>query len=183
MELSQGRLGLLLVLGVLTGGALGLLYDVLGFSHALFHFPCPKHPRVCAVCRQILLFGQDILFVLCASWSPVILLYYTNDGVFRLLAVCGMACGFLLYRLTLGKAVALFVPVAVRGVRRLCRVLWMIGWMPLRLAASVLTALWRCTAGKCFLMLRRARSKRSINQLVEAASVGFDLPSGSPKQK
>lgn len=75
--------------------------------------------RAWRVICGILLFFEDILFFTVCGCSISVLIYYTNDGKFRLMAVVGVFVGFLLYYLTVGRLVlsaARFICFAVRAV-------------------------------------------------------------------
>lgn len=75
--------------------------------------------RASRVICGILLFFEDILFFTVCGCAISILIYYTNDGRFRLMAVVGVFIGFLIYYLTVGRVVlsaARLICFAVRAV-------------------------------------------------------------------
>lgn len=75
--------------------------------------------RAGSVIYGILLFFEDILFFAVCGCAVSVLIYYTNDGRFRLMAVVGVFVGFLLYYLTVGRLVlsaARFICFAIRAV-------------------------------------------------------------------
>ena len=183
IQLSQGQLGILLVASVLLGLCLGALFDLLRLSRAFFDPPHSKHPRAHALGLQILQFFQDLVFVLVSSWSLVILLYYTNDGQLRLLAVCGMACGFLLYGCTLGRIASRVIPSAARILRRAVQWTVTVLLLPLVALGRLVSFLWRHTGGKYLQRQRRKQTERRVEDMVDSASRGFDLfPNDSEKR-
>ena len=62
------------------------------------------------------MFFEDILFFLVAGCVISVLIYYTNDGVFRLMALFGVMCGFFAYYFTVGKIVILLSDVIIRSL-------------------------------------------------------------------
>lgn len=75
--------------------------------------------RIRGIICGILLFFEDILFFTVCGCAISVLIYYTNDGRFRLMAVVGVFVGFLLYYLTVGRlvlSVARFICLAIRAV-------------------------------------------------------------------
>ena len=185
MALSQGRLGLLLVAATLLGLCLGVVFDLLHLVRAFLDGDGshPKHPRAHALLMRILLFWQDLFFILASSWSLVILLYYTNDGQIRLLAVCGMACGFLLYRRTLGRLSARLIPAAAHALRSAVKRMVTVLLLPLWALGRLMALLWRWTGGKYLSRLRRKQTEHRVEALVDSASRGFDLQSHDPKNR
>lgn len=185
MELSQGRLGFLLVAATLLGLCLGVVFDLLHLFRAFLDGDGshPKHPRAHALLLQILLFWQDLFFILASSWSLVILLYYTNDGQIRLLAVCGMACGFLLYRRTLGRLLARRITKAAHILRSSVKRTVTVLLLPICALGRLMALLWRCTGGKHLSRLHRKQTEHRVETLVDSASRGFDLLSHDPKNR
>lgn len=82
--------------------------------------PCSQsRGRARGVLCGILLFFEDILFFTVCGCAISVLIYYTNDGSFRLMAVVGVFAGFLLYYLTVGRlvmSVAHFICFVLRAV-------------------------------------------------------------------
>ena len=125
MEISQSLLGLMYVWAVVAGAVLGASYDVLRLSRAMLGLPGRRlmDGRWRRVGGHVLLFVQDVVFGLLGGLMLVLLLYYTNDGQFRGLAVVGMLSGFFVYYYTLGGLVRLGVDWLTDGVERvLCLV-------------------------------------------------------------
>ena len=76
----------------------------------------PKHGKVFSVITHILVFFEDILFFLVAGCVISVLIYYTNDGIFRLMALFGVMCGFFAYYFTVGKIVIHLSDVILRSL-------------------------------------------------------------------
>lgn len=99
MEISQGLLGLLFSLSVATGVGMGIVWSLLRFLRGV----CGTGGRGWrAIPVRVLLICADILFGILGGVSIILLLYYINDGQFRLLAILGAGCGFFAWYHTLG---------------------------------------------------------------------------------
>ena len=201
MEISQRLLGMLFVWAAALGFALGGVYDVLRITRILcgIHYvkrfskeegpsadACARqasmpirHLRASRIQRTIFIFVGDFLFGLVCGVSLIILLYYTNDGQFRALAVFGMACGFFVYYHTLGRLVMLFSEVIVLAVRRLVRWVLRILLLPFYWLARLL---YRTIGHRVTQLVKRIRYKRNVrytDKIVDAcvklAGQGFGL--------
>ncbi len=192
MEISQKLLGAVFALSVLCGAGLGLLWNLLrllralcgvGVSPAPVQEDCPavrpgRH-RLLTGLRSVWLFLLDVLFGLLCVCVLILLLYYTNDGQFRLLAAAGMGCGFFAWYHTLGRLLGRFTDVMVRGLyfvaRQLIRLLL---WPP-----RMLRRAWMATVGKRIAAARqRSRHRRDARKTqawfageAEQAARGFGL--------
>ena len=100
MEISQGLLGALFSLSAVTGAGLGVLWSLIRLLRGI----CGADRRGWhTVPVRILLTGTDVLFGVLCGVALILLLYYVNDGQFRLLAVLGLGCGFFAWYHTLGR--------------------------------------------------------------------------------
>ena len=100
MEISQGLLGALFSLSAVTGAGLGVLWSLIRLLRGI----CGADRRGWhTVPVRILLTGMDVLFGVLCGVALILLLYYVNDGQFRLLAVLGLGCGFFAWYHTLGR--------------------------------------------------------------------------------
>lgn len=100
MEISQGLLGALFSLSAVTGAGLGVLWSLIRLLRGI----CSADRRGWhTVPVRILLTGTDVLFGVLCGVALILLLYYVNDGQFRLLAVLGLGCGFFAWYHTLGR--------------------------------------------------------------------------------
>ena len=91
MEISQGLLGALFSLSAVTGAGLGVLWSLIRLLRGI----CGADRRGWhTVPVRILLTGTDVLFGVLCGVALILLLYYVNDGQFRLLAVLGLGCFF-----------------------------------------------------------------------------------------
>ena len=66
---------------------------------------------------RILLTGADVLFGILCGVALILLLYYVNDGQFRLLAVLGLGCGFFVWYQTLGRLLGFLTDRLSAGLR------------------------------------------------------------------
>lgn len=125
MELSQTLLGLMFSLSLVSGLCMGVLWSCLRLFRGLLG--AEHHGRMSLrMVRVVLLVGGDVLFCLtCCVWL-ILLLYYTNDGQFRLLSVLGCGCGFLGWLGTLGYLFEKCTDRLCRGLHKLIRRLF--GW-------------------------------------------------------
>ncbi len=129
MELSQKLLCLLFLASFCAGGLLGCVFDLLRMSRRLLAFPKikeaedgnspPRRAKWNRGCQQLLLFVEDVLFALLCGIVLILLSYLINDGKIRWLAPVGMACGFFVYTVTIGKLIQKLLARLTRGVRRL----------------------------------------------------------------
>lgn len=181
MEISQSLLGLMYVWAVLAGVAWGVSYDVLRLSRVVFGLSgrMTRAARWKRTCRSVVLFSQDVLFGLIGGMTLVLLLYYTNDGQFRGLAVIGMISGFFVYHHTLGRLIRLCTDWLVAQIKRLIRWIGRCLCWPFRFLYRVYCR----TVGKRLAAAREkrrrirdeARTLRLSEQYVQQASCGFGL--------
>lgn len=135
MEVSQKLLGLMFTLSVTTGAGLGLILNLIGLIRALTGAkktdPRPVQTagkralaawyarRALRGIPDVLTFLIDVLFGILCGCALVLLLYYTNDGGFRLLAVIGMAAGVFAWHYTLGRPLTKLTDSAAARLRRI----------------------------------------------------------------
>ena len=149
MELSQTSLAMLLLGGVPVGVVLNLAYALTDVQAMHDGFA-----------KKLLCNVKDFVFMLIAGLVAVLIVYFVNQGEFRYTVLVGMIGGFILSRLTLGKAV-------VRARDALIRTI-----------AVPLTWIWRITLGR---LLSKARDGACVKQtkirtelLMQLASDGFE---------
>jgi hypothetical protein len=129
--------------------------------------------------RSLGLFFLDVLFGLLCVCVLILLLYYTNDGQFRLLAVAGMGCGFFAWYHTLGRLLGRVTDGAVRGLYFVAKQLIRLLLWPLRMLGRA----WMATVGKRIVAARQRRQhRRDVRRAVawfskeaEQAACGFGL--------
>lgn len=192
MDISQKMLGYMLAAAIVVGAGLGVWYDVLRLSRMLVGLDPPAavrnregegRPRPArsrrAVPARLLQWVEDCLFGLSCGLALILLLYYTNDGGFRAMAVFGMAAGYALYRWTAGKLFDRWAPRLVGACHALLRWVMRLLLFPLR----VLARCWQRTLGAAIhrsLARRRERigrrnAERAYRAYIEAAADGFGL--------
>ena len=123
MAISQALLGRMLIGALLTGAVWGAWYDVLRLFRVIVGLEgdCRRAGRKKRLCHSVVLFVQDVLFGVIGGVSLVLLLYYTNDGQFRGLAVIGMLLGACVYHQTIGRGVRFCTDKAIGWLKRLLR--------------------------------------------------------------
>ena len=172
LYLSQKTLALLFVYASLAGFCLGGVYDLFRVLRMLFGdtgaYSATKGQGRRPLPLAVLLFGTDLLFMLTATVTLILLCYYINDGQLRAPAVIGMACGFFVYVHTLGRLVMALSRRIVHGIRRLLMLL-------IRLLIIPLKGLWSLTGKRIMVSYRERMTEKRIRELTKAAERGFDL--------
>ncbi len=123
MQLSQSALFYLCCASFLAGMLLAFFYDFLYMSRLWlmppgnrYTIPSIQRLRAARVTGrkmeknkaksfQIALFWGDVIFCISGALAIILLLYWLNDGAFRIAAPICMAVGFLLWRISLSKAI------------------------------------------------------------------------------
>ena len=126
---TQEALAEMLLYAAMTGFLMGGIYDALYILRALL---VDEAGGRMPLYGRMLLFVEDVLFVAVASVAFILLCYYTNDGQLRAPAFVGMACGFFVYRYTLGVFTRRLAPPLVRCVRSLVKLMLTPVRIPLR---------------------------------------------------
>lgn len=165
---TQRALALLLVYAVAVGFCLGGVYDLLRILRMLCGFP-KKQERPSAF-FAVLLFLEDVLFMLIVAIALILLCYYANDGQVRAPAIIGLACGFFAYWQTVGRLVVAMAERVVKLIRKMLA-------FCLHLMAIPVKGLWHLTVGRMMVARRERMTQRRIRALTESASRGFDLMS------
>ena len=190
LALSQTRFAWMLLVAVAQGCLWGVVYDVIGClrgqrereAKPLQASVSKIQGRMTALRRGGVIvcnFFLDTAFGLFCGISLILLLYYTNDGAFRVLALLGAMGGYGLYRATLGRLLTVllqWLTVAVRGLMGLLTRL--LRW-PLRL----LMRCWKRTVGRWIVgrveKQRQKRAQRRTQRVAEAyiraAEGGFGI--------
>ena len=121
MQLSQSVLFQLCCASFFAGILLSLFYDVLHmirlwFTPAQFRYTLPKIRQMCPTRTRkstkkknrdikIAVFFGDVFFCLVCAITLILLLFWLNNGAFRVMAVLCMAIGFYLCRISISKGV------------------------------------------------------------------------------
>lgn len=140
---TQRALALMFVYAAITGFFLGGVYDILRILRALLGFPDQNAGSSPQPGWRAVLFAEDVLFMLVASVAFILLCYYTNDGQLRAPALVGMACGFFVYRYTVGALTRRLTPPFVRIVRSLVRLALSPIRIPLKWIAGLTVRAWK----------------------------------------
>lgn len=134
-----------------------------------------------SILLQLLLFFEDILFFLIAGCVIALLLYYTNDGQFRGMAVFGVVSGFVLYYFTVGKLVISVSRALVFAIKAVLAYTILLVAFPSALLFKALKLVTQKIHGRFRTVRYRKRSaaftERQIAELCKRAGNGFlDLP-------
>ena len=122
----------------LCGAAMGVLYDILRLSRVMlgFHYISSKSAIVKnkfterfpiknniditnRILFKIILFLEDLLFVLTFAAVFILALFYGNGGIFRVVFLIAILLGFAAYYFSLGRITILFFDVWVIYIRTL----------------------------------------------------------------
>ena len=72
------------------------------------YFPCPpsdkRQRKHINISEDILVFAEDILFCLIASFTEILAIYHINRGEIRIYCLMISVCVFFIYQKTVGKA-------------------------------------------------------------------------------
>lgn len=180
---TQRALALLFVYAVIVGFCLGGVYDLLRILRLL----CCAPRKGTASVEQgrkfsfgtVLLFWEDILFMLTFAVSLILLCYYGNDGRIRASAVIGIACGFFVYRQTVGRLVIRMAEILTAWIRKILAFLWRVASLPFRWFGRLISFLWRQSIGRAVLAHRRKVAEsaaRETDQAEEQDEDTLDTP-------
>ena len=193
MDISQKLLGLMFAVSAASGAGLGLLFNVIHLLRAVFGATLSRAPsqvppgetdtaharRHMNPVSAFILFWLDLLFGLAGALVLILLLYYNNDGQFRLLAVFGMGCGFFAYYHTLGKLILRLTDFIVSVLRKLIRKLLHLLSVPPRLLGRLLDRVIGQPIRKRAEARRQIRAEARTNAWFESkireAADGFGL--------
>lgn len=179
LYLSQRTLAMLFVYASLAGFVLGGVYDALRILRMLWDPTGSGQTDTGQGRRPIFLvvfqFFEDLLFLLVATVTLILLCYYINDGQLRAPAMLGMACGFFVYVHTLGRLVRAAAERLVRFVRGAVGFCLRLLCFPLRFLLKALHRLWRLSVGHLMAIHRNRVTQRQIQDLTSSAARGFDL--------
>ncbi len=166
---TQRALALLFVNAALGGFLLGGVYDLLRAVRILLgerYTRSGQGRRPLSL--SILLFWEDLLFVLVWTIALILLCYYQNDGQLRAPALIGMTGGFFVYMQTVSR---LTLPLTLWVAALLRRVLC----FALRLLLRPLGWILKQTVGRAVGAYRERATKAGIAALTRAADNGFGL--------
>ena len=166
MEVSQTLLGWMCVWALAVGAVWGVIYDLLRLPRVALGMtgepPCGR--RWSRLWRSTLLFCEDVLFGVIGGVLLILLLYYTNDGQLRGLAVLSMLVGFFVYEHTVGRLVRFLLDGLLTVLGRLIRWVMRCLGVPCRFFYR----LYRRTVGRRLDAVKeRCRMKKAASQPTE----------------
>ena len=109
----------------------------------------------------IFLFWEDLIFLLAGGIGLILLLYLINDGQFRVMAIVGLACGFLVWRVTAGHLMSRVSEKLVFLIRKLLKV-------ALRYVALPFHQIGKWLYSRCILPLKRAMAEKRVRKQILA---------------
>lgn len=165
---TQRALALLFVNAALGGFLFGGVYDLLRALRMMAGDLSASRQGRRPFLLRLLLFWEDLLFMLLWTVGLILLCYYQNDGQLRAPAILGMAGGFFVYMQTVSR---LTLPLTRWGVAFLRR---SVGWI-LRLSVRPLRWIGRQTLGRAVRAYRERVTEAKISALTRAADNGFGL--------
>lgn len=159
MEVSQLSLARMLFACLLSGIALGIVYDFVRLTHLFVDCNIPSFvkkikkkaavpPALCLlafrhskpsgrvnrILAAAIIVLEDILFAILASATLILTLYLTADGQFRLITLFAQIAGFFIYIQTAGRLTLPAYGTAVVIVR--AGILWLlalVSYLPIKL--------------------------------------------------
>lgn len=97
---------------LIFGIILGVIYNILSALPLIFKK------------RNAYSFLTDFVFCVITSLGSIVLSFDGNGGIYRWYAFVGTGIGFLIYRLTLGKAVFKLEEIIIRGTKKIIKALF-----------------------------------------------------------
>lgn len=189
MEISQKLLCLLLLVSLATGFALGIVYDLLWAIRVMLGVSQGKPSKVTNtrhhqrqrfynVIGHVVLFWEDLLFMLLGGVAGILILYILNDGRVRWMVPLGMGGGFFAYMVTLSRCVRWLCRVLMRFVYRILKAIFKCLSVPLKWLYSILNWLilrhWR----NLFTKIRKAYQSQKTKKLQESFNENDAMPCG-----
>lgn len=168
IRIAPERLMGMLLWGIVCGAGLGVVWDIFRITRVLagvrypsrradvlYQKPLPllRRPvsrpsadaggRPWRILRHTVIFLEDVLFGLLCGVVMTLLIYFTNDGIFRAMAPMGMLTGFFVYYMTVGRLVLSLSQGIVFALRAALCYAFALLLLPPRVALWI----WRHTVG------------------------------------
>ena len=177
---TQRALALLFVYAVVVGFCLGGAYDLLRMLRLLC-IPPEKGVGSAGQGRRfsfgtVLLFWEDLLFMLTAAVALILLCYYGNDGRIRASAIIGIACGFFVYMQTVGRLMIRLSEALTAWIRKILAFLWRVASLPFRWIGRLISFLWRQSIGRVVLAHRRKIAESIARETEEQGGDALTTP-------
>lgn len=187
----------LMIKAALLGVVLGAVYDVfriirLSFSSktprgAFFERIKPKKPLFCFPKRKkagksgkkAIVFIEDVLFFALCAVAEILFFIGLNSGEIRIYCLILSLAGFILYHLTLGKAVIYFSSTIIFFAKCLLYWIFYIIIIPVKYFIGLLKkaarAVYTLTVGKAADVVRRRRSRSLEKAFLSDAAACFGI--------
>jgi len=159
--------GLVFLFSCAVGVFLGAIYDVFRIMRIAFNS------------KWLSVFFQDFMFCIFSALSVILLVFYTNSGIVRWFSLVGCFTSFVVYHLTVGRAIMFMARKIIDLIKRVIDFIWSVTVAPavrlLRFAAKQL----RKFALFMLAQFKRARAhgyyKKARRAAKRAALRGFGL--------
>lgn len=173
MTVDPVALARMFLISLLCGSLLELLWEFFGFFICVLKYRKSGDigPIKDSIPGLIIIFIKDILFFSVAGAVVAVLIYWTNDGQFRFLALAGLLIGFLCCYKTLGKLIRF---LNLQLVKFLFTVLSLLTY-PIRKLISLINALTSRTIN----YIRQSRMRQFT--LLEIKKVEIIKANGMPE--
>ncbi len=156
----------LIVCGLILGGVLCLLYDIirasrdfLGISSDISKMKSEKF----FAAKAVYLFLTDFFFCIVSAICMLFLAYFTNGGVFRGLVLACVSIGFIIIRLTLSKLFMFLLLKLSWVINRLLRLLFRVLRFILAKIAKPVFSVYHLTLGRIVCIIKdRIKKKREL---------------------
>lgn len=209
MAMSPYRQLLMLQCALLAGLFLGALWDALRvlrvvlMAHTPPAFMAPRYRRplpllgtgvpfraeagIHRLWRVGVIFTEDLLFCLVGALLSELILFYFNDGTFRLGVPLLLVLGLALWQLTVSRLITRITALLAYLLGALLLYLWALFLLPWRLLRLVLLRFCLRPARRLLRYIKEARKKRISTALcqrqLQLAAVGFEEKVALPHRK
>ncbi len=161
---------------ILTRNVFGTKVLPFGSSHK-------KHGRVHRIVTAFWLFFEDILFFVLCGVAVALLMYYTNDGQFRLMALVTVSVGFTVYYITVGRIVLSSAYAVSFAIRVTVTYLVLILLTPFAFFLKLLKKLFGYTFGRIYRAYKERRAIRRDAAVMKEICLFLGIKSVKPPKK
>jgi len=159
IDLSKEIILSLILRSFVMGVLLGVLYESVRIVKMLLGMSAET--RAGKILLYLYLFFTDLSFCLLFAFSVILLTYNISGGVFRGCVYFCMACGLIIYRLTLGRLMSRVECWITEIIRKSVRAILGFVLIPIRAIFSLVYRFYSLTIGRIIgKIIYKARQKR-----------------------